>query len=176
MVEPGGATPLCVTFRVSRAEYIRAVQRYAVRLRWFQVFVVIIVVAFAAGVVFASRGSALDASICFLGGTAYVLMLFWAVTIRPGGQYRRMSDMAAGQTYCFSGDEVSMTSASGASHVKWAYFTALVETKDVFMLRTPMRSLFVLLPKRAFTTPDDAARFRELARQIQKGSRVASRT
>ena len=170
MLEPAGAAPLCVTFRVSLAEYLGAVRGLAARQRWVQVFAVIIVGAVALGFAWAWVGSLLLASLFFVGGIVYAFLLLWTIVIRPRRQYRRISDLSGDQTYCFSDDEVSWTFATGASHVKWAYFSGLVETKEMFLLRHPMRSLFSFVPKRAFKTREDETRFRQLVRQIRKSS------
>ena len=171
MLEPGGAGRLCVSFRVSLREYVHAVRQLAVRLRWVQIFVAVIITVLVGGFAFALGGSVPLGTAFFAVGALYAGLLFWIVGVRPRRQYHRISDLSGDQTYCFSDDEVSWTFASGASHVKWSYFTGLIETKEMFLLRHPTRSLFSFVPKRAFKSPDDEARFRELARQIRTGSR-----
>ena len=95
-------------------------------------------------------------------------MLAWILFIRPGQQYQRRADVRGEQNVCFSDNEISLTFVSGDSRVKWSYFVGLMETKDLYVLRHPLKQLGTIIPKRAFT-PDAEARFRRLAQQIGKG-------
>jgi hypothetical protein len=76
-----------------------------------------------------------------------------------------------GMTYCFTDDEVSWTFPSGASHVKWGYVVDLIETKQFFALRHQTKRLASIVPKRAFESAEDEARFRRQAGRLGKTSR-----
>ena len=82
--------------------------------------------------------------------------------------------MRGDQTYCFSSSDVTMTFESGESRVNWSYFGGLLESKDLYVLRHPIKQLGSIIPRRAFQNPDAEARFRRLAQQIGKGSRSAA--
>jgi hypothetical protein len=74
-------------------------------------------------------------------------------------------------TFCFSDSDVSMTFVSGDSRVKWSYFIDLLEAKDLYVLRHPVKQIGSIIPKRAFQDPAAEAHFRRLAQQIEKTSR-----
>lgn len=92
----------------------------------------------------------------------YAALLTWMLVIRPDQTFKQQPDLRGEQTYCFSDDDVSWIFVSGASHVKWTYFVEVLETKELFVLRHPLRRVASLVPKRAFTNSDAEARFRQL--------------
>ncbi len=98
----------------------------------------------------------------------YAALLAVILLVRPGRMFRGRPDLLGEQTYCFSENDVSMTFASGTSRVQWSYFVGVLETKDVYVLRHPLRQLGSIIPRRAFNEPDAEARFRRLAQQIGK--------
>ena len=100
----------------------------------------------------------------------YALLLASILYIRPGQAFRRRADLKGDQTYCFSESGVSMTFVSGDSRVKWSYFVGLLETKDLYLLRHPIRQIGSIIPKRAFADPAAETEFRRFAQRIGKGA------
>ncbi len=168
-MESDQADPLCVTFQLTAADYSHGVRRLAWALRPIRLFVVVMAVAAVGGVVAALLGYGPLALGLFAVFILYAALLGWILFVRPRRVFRRRPDLVGEQTYCFSETEVSMTFASGNSRVKWSYFIALLETKDVYVLRHPLRQLGSIVPRRAFKSPNAEARFRRLTQHIGKG-------
>ena len=163
-----------MTFRLTPADYSAGVRRIALTLLPMRVFLVATAVAAIAGVAAAPLGYPTLASLLFLLLLVYLLTLVWLLFVKPGLSYQRRADMKGDQTFCFSEADVSMTFASGDSRLRWSYFIDLLETKDLYVLRHPIKQMGTIVPKRAFTGPDAETRFRQLAQQIGKGSQPPS--
>lgn len=160
--EPGD--PLCVTFRLSQAEYQSGVFRLS--LGWpTRIIALVTVLAALVGIGYMVTGHWLGLGF-FAAAVSNAAILSWALFLRPGSQYRRWPALRENVTYCFADDEVSWTFSTGASRVKWGYFVDLVETTEFFALRHQTKRLASIIPKRAFKSPDDIARFRQVARQL----------
>ena len=170
MAEPADADPFCVTFQITPADYGSGVRRLAWALLPIKLFVVVMAVAAVGGVVAALLGYGPLAVGLIAVFILYAALLGWILFLRPGRVFRRRPDLVGEQTYCFSESHVSMTFVSGESRVKWSYFVALLEAKDVYVLRHPLKQLGSIIPRRAFKEPDAEARFRRLAQQIGKGA------
>jgi len=140
----------------------------------FRLIVLVAIIAAIAGLAGAVVRYPILAIVGVLVFLIYALMLAFILVVRPAQSFRRRADLRGDQTYCFSESGVSMTFASGESRVNWSYFIGLLETKDLYVLRHPLKQLGSIIPKRAF--PDEAAEsaFRRLAQQIRKGMRPAA--
>ena len=169
-MEPDPTNPFCVSFQLTAADYGSGVRRLTWALLPIKLFVVVLAVAAVGGVVAALLGYGPLALGLFAVFILYAALLGWILFVRPGRVFRRRPDLVGEQTYCFSESDVSMTFASGNSRVKWSYFVAVLETKDVYVLRHPLRQFGSIIPRRAFKEPDAEARFRQLAQQIGKGA------
>jgi hypothetical protein len=163
-----------VTFRLTSADYRAGVRRLALTQWPIRLIVLVTIVAAIAGL----TGALLPYTILTITGLLvfliYAVLLVFSLSIRPGQSFRRRADLKGDQTYCFSESGVATTSVSGESRVNWSYFIDLLESKDVYVLRHPIRQLGSIIPRRAFQDPDAEARFRRLAQQIGKGSRPAA--
>ena len=166
MAQPDPTAPLCVTFRLTATDYRSGVFRLSWGLWPFKVFVGAAFVGVIGGVVAALLTYWPLAIGLLLVGLGYAATLAWVLFIRPGQQYHRLADAQGEQTYCFSESDISWTFLSGASKVKWSYFVDLLETRDLFVLRHPLKRLGSIVPRRSFVAPDAEARFRQLAQQI----------
>jgi len=140
----------------------------------FKVLVLVTVLAAVGGVGSALLGYGFLALVLLLVAVAYAAMLAWILFSRPGQHYQRRADVRGEQTLCFSDNELSLTFVSGDSRVKWSYFVGLLETKDLYLLRHPLKQLGTIIPKRPGADPE--ARFRRLAQQIGKSSQPLGRT
>jgi hypothetical protein len=163
-----------VGFRLTPGDYGSGVRRLSWGLLPFKVIVVAMVLAAVGGIGAALLAYWVLAIVLLFVSLAYAAMFAWILFIRPGQLYRRLADLMGEQTYCFSDSEVSWTFVSGGSQVKWSYFVDLLETKDLYLLRHPLKRLASIVPKRAFKGPDAEARFRQLVRQIGKSSQKPS--
>ncbi len=158
------------------ADYSSGVRRLSWALLPIRVFVVVTALAAIGGVGAALLAYGPLAIGLFVVAVAYAAILAWMLFIKPGQVYQRRADIQGEQTYCFSDSDVSWTFVSGDSRVKWSYFVGLLETKDLYVLRHPMKQLGTIIPKRAFNGPAAGAQFRRLAQQIGKGSQPSSPT
>jgi hypothetical protein len=129
---------------------------------------VVTVLAFIGGVGAAFLAYGLLALALLVVSLMYAAMLGWILVIRPGLQYQRRADVRGEQTFCFSDRDISLTFVGGDSRVKWSYFVGVLETKDFYVLRHPLKQLGTIIPKRAFRDPDAEARFRRLAQHLVK--------
>ena len=166
MTEPDPAAAFCVTFRLTLADFRAGVRRLTWALWGAKVIAVVAVLAFIGGVGASLLAYWLPALVLFTVSLMYGAMLGWILVIRPGRQYQRRADVRGEQTVCFSDNDISLAFVSGDSRVKWSYFVGLLETKDLYVLRHPLKQLGTIIPRRAFTGPDAEARFRRLAEQI----------
>ncbi len=176
MTEPDSVAPLCVTFRITLGEYRSGVRGITWALLPVKIFVVVTALAFIGGVGSAVLAYWFLAIVLIVVSLAYAAMLTWVLFIRARRQYHRRADLLGEQTWCFSDSDVSLTFVSGDSRVKWSYFAGLLETKDLYVLRHPMKQLGTIIPKRAFNGSAAEAQFRRLAQQIGKGSQLSSPT
>jgi len=160
VAEADPTAPLCVTFRLT------PVRRLTWALVPVKVIVLVTVLAFVGGVASAVLANPVLTIVLLFVSLAYAGMLVWILFVRPGQQYERRADVRGEQTICFTETEISLTFVSGDSRVKWSYFVGLLETKDLYVLRHPLKQLGTIVPKRAFTDPDAETRFRRLAQQI----------
>jgi len=174
VAEADPVAPLCVTFRLTSAEYQAGVRRLTLTLWPIRLFIVVAIVAAIAALVGALLPYTILAIVGLLVFAVYAFMLAFLLGIRPAQSFRRRTDLRGDQTYCFSSSDVTMTFESGESRVNWSYFGGLLESKDLYVLRHPIKQLGSIIPRRAFQNPDAEARFRRLARQIGKGSRSAA--
>ena len=91
-------------------------------------------------------------------------LLLWMFVINPAWQYRRHPRFAGEQSFCFSEAEVSWSFAEGKSSVAWTYFRDVSEVGPFYLMRLKTPPLGYGIPKRAFQSPADQDRFRELVR------------
>jgi hypothetical protein len=82
-------------------------------------------------------------------------------------------DLALGdeQLLTYSEDGITLTSAHSSYRADWSFFREIVETDRVFLLFWAA-NVYVLIPKRAFPTPQVAAAFRDLAQRQVGGARA----
>lgn len=155
-----------MTFRLTADDYGSGVRRLSWALLPVKVIVLVTVLAFIGGIVSAVLANPILAIVLLVVSLAYAAMLVWILFVRPGQQYQRRADVRGEQTVCFTETEISLTFVSGDSRVKWSYFVGLLETKELYVLRHPIKQMGTIVPKRAFTNPDAEPRFRRLAQQI----------
>jgi hypothetical protein len=152
------------------ADFRSGVHRLTWALWGAKVIGVVTVLAFIGAVAAALLAYGVLAVVLLVVSLMYAAMLGWMLVIRPGRQYQRRPDVRGEQTFCFSDSDISMSFMSGDSRVKWSYFVGVLEAKDSYVLRHPLKQLGTIIPKRAFIDPDVEARFRRLAHHLGKSS------
>lgn len=79
----------------------------------------------------------------------------------PVVRFRQSPQFLSEQTHSFAEDGIVIYADGKSARLPWDFYTIGKETRNVYLLmRTPKQANFV--PKRAFTSPDDEALFREL--------------
>ncbi len=174
MAEAEPAAPLCVTFRMTIDDYRSGVRRLSWALWPIRLIVLVTIAAAIAGLTGALLPNPILAIVGLVVFVIYALLLASILYIRPGQAFRQRADLRGDQTYCFSESDVSTTFVSGDSRVKWSYFVGLLETKDLYLLRHPIRQLGSIIPKRAFADPASESKFRRFAQQIGKGAKTTA--
>jgi hypothetical protein len=161
---------LCVTFRLTPADYGSGVRLVGWALWPVKLITGVAVVALLGGLGSVFLGYAPLAIALFGVTLGYAAILGWILYARPGQAFRRRADLQGNQTWCFSDREVSMTLVIGDSRINWSYFSGLLEAKDLYVLRHPVRQMGTIIPKRAFTNPGAEAQFRQFAQRIAQGT------
>ena len=166
--------PLCVTFRMTLDDYRAGVRRLSWALWPIRLIVLVTIAAAIAGLTGAVLSNPILAIVGSVVFVIYALLLASILYVRPGQAFRRRADLRGDQTYCFSESDVSTTFVSGESRVRWSYFVGLLETKDLYLLRHPIRQLGSIIPKRAFADPASESEFRRFAQRIGKGAKTTA--
>jgi Ca2+/Na+ antiporter len=88
----------------------------------------------------------------------FVLYLFYA------SKRQTEKESSAGQVrrYTISDAGVDLVSPLVTSHSDWSSIGRVVETKNQFLILSPLKVVTQVLPKRCFTGPEQLALFREL--------------
>ncbi|MDQ6710660.1 MAG: YcxB family protein [Candidatus Dormibacteraeota bacterium] len=168
MSQAGPDAELCVDFRLTLPEYRAAILHLSMALWPFKAFVALTIVSAIAGlVIFLNGADALGIALLVIA-IAWGLVIALVLLVRPRRLYRRQERLRAQQTYCFTGSEVSWSFIDGDSRVRWTYFEDVRQAGDIYLLRHQMRRLGSVIPRRAFKTPAEEARFRQLAQLHSK--------
>lgn len=171
--EPGDA--ICVKFALTAAEYGAAVRRLSwsfARFKFFAAWVVVMLVyglavLLVSDVVYLGHIPTVNAVVGITAlavGLLLGLSMVSTLYLNPGRDYRREAALRSEQRLCFSDREITQSALHGESRVQWAFFQRAIETPEVYLLRY-RRRFGVILPKRAFATSSDEARFRDLVRE-----------
>ena len=164
---------MCVTFRLSKVEFAALSRRILIRRRFLQLLMAITVLAIPAAIVLALLRNpwTIAAGEILVGWGA---LLLWIFAFNPGWQYRRHPRFGGDQSFCFSEAEISWSFAEGKSTVAWTYFRDAREMGAFYVLRAKTPPLGYGIPKRAFQTPADEHRFREMVRHRGLGRLTAN--
>jgi len=97
---------------------------------------------------------------------AVILAVVFAVPAWQTLQYRRTSNAAASVAWVFTRDHIRIRAAGGETQVGWKTFQKPAESRNVFFLySTSNNRLVYIFPKRAFLSPVQMDRFRELLKK-----------
>jgi YcxB-like protein len=163
--DPG--TEVCVSFRLSRAEFESAMHRLFWKF-WqcaFTVYGGLLVLVLAAVVaVLYSPSDALPllalAGFWFAAGA-------WLYWVSPRRQFRLRRRAHEEQTFCFSDDTCTARFVDAELRSQWSLYEEVLETRDAYLLRLEKRAVNII-PKRAFTNSAEETRFRNLAQRHSK--------
>ena len=164
-----GSGGVQVRFHLTSAEYQRATLRVCMSLWLYRGFIVVTALVFMAGIGFAQNG-ATGPGLSLIGvAIVWSLAIGWAFFIRPALRFRREPRLGGEQFLSFAEDEIKARDAHAESRIKWSMYDRVIETGDLYLLHIT-RMLATVLPKRAFASPGDEARFRELVRRHVKSN------
>ncbi len=162
-----GQGDLCVTFRLSRPEFEAAMHR----MFWVLWQCAITVYAGALTLVVAAIVTLVsDPGEAF---PLFALALFWfgaagwLYWVSPRRQYAKRPRAGAEQTHCFSDAGHAAHFIDAETRVQWSLYDEIRETPTAYLLRMEKRAVNII-PKRAFTSSAEEARFRELAQRHSK--------
>jgi hypothetical protein len=165
-------TPLTVSFRYSEVEYVHAMRaHYAKRLSPRRDFVVI-AACLVIGVL-ALRYSELNWLSLLLLGSAFVLaaMLIAAFTVLPRLTFRREPKFRDEYRLTFTSEGIHFRTENIDSNLKWDLYSRVLTTPKSWILYYG-KDQFTVIPKRAFASDEEKARFNELlflkVRELQK--------
>ena len=140
----------------------RAHFRHAVLRSWFMRVVIAVFTASAGlGIAFGWRdGWGGDDIALAVGLPVVVLSLVWAYWFRPWRAARRSPVIGLAHSVTIDADGIAVETDLASNRLKWPIFSRFVETREGYLLYMGKR--FTGFPKRAFETPEDEARFREM--------------
>jgi len=158
-------SPIEIVFTFTREEYIRAIRRhYSTRMHVIR-DVIGGLVAIAAGVCFLRWGNyavlgwfPLIAGLILLAIVAYVLLLLPALIYRSDPKLKNEYRLS------FSEEEIRFQTDDINSVLKWPLYHSWIDDDDFYILYHGKRNLSVI-PRRAFSSAEDDARFAKLLTQ-----------
>jgi YcxB-like protein len=144
-----------VRFTMQRDEFVRAMRGYILRTPLFQGLGLVTVVVLAAALVLGDG----PAAAVFATVAAFEAVM---VAAFPRGMWRRAESFAGNElTYAFGPEGFGASGAGVHSDVPWTFVTRMKVVGSMYMLVTQTRQQ-VLVPARAFASPDDERTFNEL--------------
>lgn len=112
-----------------------------------------------------------DAFSTVLGVCIGLSILLPAALLDPWLRYKRWMkepNMARERQITVDDACLQISDGTGEARYEWSMFTLLRERRELFVLRLGKMRMFVI-PKTAFTTQDDLARFREIVASKIRG-------
>jgi hypothetical protein len=161
IVDPSAVTDgrLSVEFEHTRAEFTSALRAVTRRSRVHRIILVVGVALTAIGVLATVSGGD-DGGFTAIG----VGVLAWLAFMQfycPLAFWRADSVFRGPRRLSFDDDGVGCVTPLSEERLRWAFDTKMIETDRCYVLMRNNRC--TPIPKRAFTTPADADRFRRLA-------------
>jgi len=156
------------TFLYTKEEYVRAVQKYIFMAKILTPFSFVFMAIFLgfgiAYYIFAASGtlSALLLTVAVL----YTVMIFTVYFLQPQFAFKQTEKYHETYQLTFTLDAIEFHTPSISSHLEWQMYHKLWENDDFFYL-IQNKNIYTVLPKRAFTSPQDIDTFRDLAREAQ---------
>jgi len=151
-----------VRFTMEKAEFVRAMRGYILRTPLFQGAVLVSVVILVAALVLGDGSAAAVFAVVVLFETVLVVAF-------PFLMWQRVRSFAGNElTYVFGSEGIEMSGAAAHGEVPWTYVTRMRPVGAMYMLATQTRQQ-ILVPARAFASPDDERTFNDLVAANVRG-------
>jgi hypothetical protein len=152
---------ICLRFQLREREYRLAALRICSSLWFYRGFAVATVIVLLVGTTLFIAGN--DTALPVLAvGIVWLLFLLWALLVAPILTFRRRKGLREEQNFCFDAEGVRAWTKDAESRLKWSFYEGIIELREMYLLRHQKRIAHPV-PKRAFPTPQDHLRFRQLA-------------
>ena len=165
------STQIRVTFRLTVRELYSVYFHTLLRL-WLLIPIAICmfgILALSALSDFTGRTNYLRPAIIFVAVAAFVVCLVFVFPYFLARNALRSSALSKGDLhYMFTDTGAESTTPASQGRIEWHGFYRAVELNDFFLLYMSSR-VFNVIPKRAFSGPDQIEAFRELLRSKIKG-------
>ncbi|MEP7076623.1 MAG: YcxB family protein [Acidobacteriota bacterium] len=157
-------SPIKVVFTYRREEYMRAIRRHHRRRMHLIQDGIVGVVALASGLYLLSLGDSIFGWIALITSLMLAAMVAYALLLLPALIYRWDPKLKNEYRLSFSDDEIVFQTDDIDSVLKWTLYHSWMGDDDFYILYHGKRDLTVL-PRRAFTSPEDDTRFAKLLTQ-----------
>lgn len=159
-----GADGVCVhvEFQLTQEEF-RAFARWQVRRsKVVRRLAILIAFEFVLGAVLAFTAAAVVGATLLVLSIAQVVLYAALFATAPARAWKKATPGLRGQQVIeFSDAGVHAQSTNSESESRWAMYTRTVQLDDLYLLGVTGNK-FILIPRRAFASPDDEARFRAI--------------
>jgi hypothetical protein len=161
-VEGGERPVVTVRFVMQEAEFVRAMRGYILRTPLYQGAILVTVVILAGAAVLGDSGA-----VSVFAVVALVELMM--IGLFPRAMWRRARSFARNElTYVFGSEGIQASGADVHSDVPWTFITRMKSVAAVYMLVTQTRQQ-ILVPARAFASPDDERTFNDLVAANVRG-------
>jgi len=124
------------------------------------------------GAVTLSYGLTSGEGVAVVWGTVLLILAGVFLVLVPRLRWRQSSHLAVEQEHTFSEERIAVRAAGQQGELPWDFYVQVVETPRAYVLmRNRKQGNFI--PRRAFSSPDDEERFRQLL--ASKALRVSGR-
>ena len=161
-------SPVTVQYTLTPDEVARALRWRVLRnwRFWIGPVVGLVFLVFGIGLI-ATSPSGMTAyppvSLFVLGALWLVWYPIRALVVGPSRAWSRKAGLQEQQTITFSDENIHTRAAEVDVTSSWSkVYRACYESPDAYLLQFASRPVYVILPKRAFASPDDERHFRRL--------------
>lgn len=155
-----------IRFALTPGDYARVTRSYYLHDRPAVVLLSVIAVMALLGLTAAISGVAAWGWSLGVIGLVVPLILFVMMPLQNAGLARRNERMLVETTWRFDEQGISAHTVHGDSTMDWGTLRRAVETRDYYLLvYAAGRSLFTVIPRRAFESPTHEKAFRDLLRR-----------
>lgn len=95
-------------------------------------------------------------------GVIFIVLAGLSLLVVPARKFKQSPQFATEQVHTFGDDGITIRAGGQSGTLPWSFYTMVRETPRTYLLmRNAKQANFI--PKRGFSSPEDEARFRELA-------------
>jgi hypothetical protein len=158
-MEPGDR--VSVRFHLSEAEFMAAANAsWSAQRQGTASSLVMGALLFAAGAAIGVFFSAWIGVVCLALG-ALVMLMAWLRSKLWRRAFRKMRKYEGEVSFAFADDELTTRTVEGSAAIGWDFYRWFLDTPDYLLLYADKRS-FTVIPKKALSDRDSAARLMEL--------------